>query len=364
MDNQAAAAAVRAVVERIQAERKDWDGVGLMAVEHLETGACGVVLVPVDAPAPDWSQALLDGAPGWERDEDVSLVPWLKRWHADLSSRPDGRWTEWTNLLRRHCPAALVAGLPEPVRQVAVRHGLDVHALPPTAGDDLLGRLVAWALPWTVLNLETAGRACCHWVGPEGLTRLWTRDASMGAAGRTQQDRVGAGGLCEWGILAAWPSAIDVLVGFLLAQADAMEACVDDPVAAPKPVRGAWKLRPLSKDRRHVVLVAVHEALTGKTEKVRPGQDRQRDAYEWALRSGALNVHAALAGISLDWCPTWFLDRLREEHGTALTVADLLGTATKTVEAFATDVRKGMKSKQRAEPAVPVPFGEMAHGGT
>ncbi len=214
---------MRAAVERIQAERKDWQGVGLMAIEHLESGACGVVLLPSDVPAPDWSEHLLERAPGWEQHEDVSLVTWLQRWYADLSSRPDERWTEWTNLLRRHCPATLVASLPPASRQLAARRGFDVHALPPAAGDDLLGRLVAWALPWTVLNLETAERACCHWIGPAGLTRLWTREASMGAAGLTHQERVGAGGLYQWGILAAWPSAIDVLVAFLVAQADSME---------------------------------------------------------------------------------------------------------------------------------------------
>ncbi len=52
MDNRAGAAAVRVAVERIQAERKDWQDVGLMAIEHLESGACGVVPVPADAPEP------------------------------------------------------------------------------------------------------------------------------------------------------------------------------------------------------------------------------------------------------------------------------------------------------------------------
>ena len=231
MDNHAGAAAVRAAVERIQAERKDWQGVGLMAIEHLVSGACGVVLVPADVPAPDWSRHLLERAPCWEQHEDVSLVPWLKRWHADLSSRPDERWTEWANLLRRHCTSALIASLPEPSRQVAVRHGLEVHALPPAAGDDLLGRLVAWALPWQELTMPRKDggegrkrtRACTSWVSQPGLVRSWTQEASMGAAGLTRLERLRAGGLHQWGILSAWPSAIDVLVAFLVAQADSME---------------------------------------------------------------------------------------------------------------------------------------------
>ena len=357
---------MRAAVERIQAERKDWQGVGLMAIEHLESGACGVVLVPSDVPAPDWSRQLLERAPGWEQHEDVSLVSWLKRWHADLSSRPDERWTEWTNLLRRHCPATLVASLPPASRQLAARRGFDVHALPPAAGDDLLGRLVAWALPWTVLNLETAERACCHWIGPAGLTRLWTREASMGAAGLTHQERVGAGGLYQWGILAAWPSAIDVLVAFLLAQADAMEACTDDPVAASKPMRGARKLRPLSKDRRSVVLVAVHQCFvrgSAKPERERPGRAAQRAAFDWALKNQGIDTMPFLKTLSADWIPPWYLDALRSEFGESAPVSCLLMNE-RNGEAFEGKVRKGLDKDQRREPARSVPVSEMEHGGT
>jgi hypothetical protein len=359
MDNHSGAAAVRAAVERIQAERKDWQDVGLMAIEHLESGACGVVLVPSDAPEPNWSQQLLPSIGLWEKCEDVTLVTWLQRWYADLSSRPDERWTEWTNLLRRHCPATLVASLPSASRQLAVGHGFGVHALPPAAGNDLLGRLVAWALPWQELTMPRRDggegrkrtRACASWVSQPGLVRSWTRDASMGAAGLTRLERLRSGGLHQWGILAAWPSAIDVLVGFLLAQADAMEACTDDPVAAPKPVRRQPKWRPLSKDRRHVVLVAVSEVMKqGSVDAVRPGKDRQEAAYRWAQSNRNQPVHDALARIRADWLPSWFLDCLRAEEGTSLTAGSLLGQV-KDLTAFQRSVRGGMKEEQRRQPA-------------
>ena len=116
-------------------------------------------------------------------------------------------------------------------------------------------------------------------------------------------------------------------------------------------------------DRRHVVLVAVHEALTGSSAKERPGQERQYAAYRWACVNRLLIAHTALAKVGADWCPQWYVDRLRDEHGTAVTVEHLLGTI-RDAEAFATSVRKGMKEKQRLNPAVPVPSTKKAHSGT
>jgi hypothetical protein len=275
MDNHAGAAAVRAAVERIQAERKDWQGVGLMAIEHLESGACGVVLVPSDAPAPNWSQELLSSIGPWERHEDLTLVTWLQRWHNDLSSRPDERWTEWTNLLRRHCPTALVESLPRASRQLAVGRGFGVHALPPAAADDLLGRLVAWALPWTVMTLKTGERSCCHLNGPPVLTRLWTFEAVMGAGGRDRKARLDAGGLHQWGLLAAWPSATDVVVAFLLAQADAM----------PRPAQATFPA-----EDRAAATPATGEAAA---KEERPGDGPKLEQYRPAkdfARAGAMKV--------------------------------------------------------------------------
>ena len=76
-------AALRQAADRIIAERQRWEGVGLLAIENLETGACGLLLVPASVPAPDSSEELRIGAPGWEQHEDVSLAQWLRRWARD-----------------------------------------------------------------------------------------------------------------------------------------------------------------------------------------------------------------------------------------------------------------------------------------
>ncbi len=362
---------MREAANRINAQRHHWIGVGLMAVENLQSGATSAILIPDDAERPDWSVDLRHALSDvWLRSEDVCLVQYLfPKWWNSLSHRPDRRWTEFFNLMHLSCPAHLLAGLPAPSRRLSVIQGVSAHALPISVAPstEILDRLIAWLFPWERISLRDGHHACAYWLSPTNVPRLWAVPCALGDGGRTREERMASGGMAEWGVVLAWPCALDAMVVFLLAQADALEAVppVEGAPEAPAPASARRQRRGgvLSKDRRAVVLVAVHEALTGKTYEARPGQPRQFAAYEWARCSKALNVHAALAGIRLDWCPDWYLERLHQEHGTALTVADLLGTA-KTAEAFATDVRKGMKSKQRAEPAVPVPSGEKAHGGT
>lgn len=226
MDNgNSAAHQVREAAERIRQEQQAWQGVGLMAVENLETGACGVVLVPADVPRPDWSEELRYGAPGWDQGEDVALAAWLSRWYAGMDTPSTANWQKLENLLNLHCPAALVSSMPEPGRRLRVRHGLGVHALP--AAEDrpgLLARLVAWAARWEGLALPDGTRACASWLNPSNVLRTWPPvAAAMGARGRTREERLTAGGMHEWGLLIAWPSVVDLVVAFLLAQADAME---------------------------------------------------------------------------------------------------------------------------------------------
>ena len=209
-------------------------------------------------------------------------------------------------------------------------------------------------------------RACASWLSQPGLVRMWTADAALGAAGRDPETRLSEGGMVQWGVLAAWPSAIDVLVGFLLAQADAMEACADDPVAAPKPVRWARKLRPLSKDRRSVVLVAVHQCFvrdSAKPERERPGRAAQRAAFDWALRNQGIDTMPFLKTLSADWIPPWYLDALRSEFGESAPVSCLL-LNERDGDAFEGKVRKGLDEDQRREPARSVPVSEVEHGGT
>lgn len=225
MDNgNSAARQVREAAERIRQEQQAWQGVGLMAVENLETGACGVVLVPADVPRPDWSGELRDGAPGWDQGEDVALAAWLSRWYASMDTPPTANWQKWENVLNLHCPAALVSSMPEPGRLLHVRHGLGVHALPPAEDrPGLLARLVAWATAWEELALPDGTRACASWLNPANALRAWLPvAAAMGARGRTRAERLKAGGMHEWGLLIAWPSVVDLVVAFLLAQADEM----------------------------------------------------------------------------------------------------------------------------------------------
>jgi hypothetical protein len=353
--NEAERSDLRNAAARINAERSGWDGVGFMAIENLETGACSLVLVPKGTPRPNWSKELQDASPGWERYEDVQLAQWLPRcWGADLSM--GDRFPELMNLLNRHIPARLLA--PAPSRHVACGYGLGVHALPAVAGSsELLGRLVAWLQPWERLAVDPAGRKWAHHLHacPCAGLRMWNPACcGMGASGRTSEERIADTGALEWGLIAGWSSVIDAVVAYLLAMADTLDAAGATPSLpaerAPKekhtPTQG--EPRHLSKDRRHVVLVAVHEVATGAREKGRPCQARQDAAFSWASNNLALNIRDHLASASSDWCPPWFVDRICKKYSRAVTVEELLGVCT--AKAFRNCVREGLKPKQKREP--------------
>jgi hypothetical protein len=348
---------LRNAAARINAERSAWDGVGFMAIANLKTGACGLVLVPKGTPRPDWSRELQDASPGWERHEDVQLAQWLpRRWGADLSM--GDRFPELMNLLNRHIPARLLAQLPAPSRHLACGYGLGVHALPAVAGSsELLGRLVAWLQPWERLVVDPAGRKWAHHLHacPCAGLRMWNPACcGMGASGRTSEERIAATGALEWGLIAGWTSVIDAVVAYLLAMADTLEAAGATPSLpaerAPKekhtPTQG--EPRHLSKDRRHVVLVAVHEVATGAREKGRPCQTRQDAAFSWASNNLTLNIRNHLASASSDWCPQWFVDRICKKYSRAVTVEELLGVCT--AKAFRNCVREGLVWEQQREP--------------
>jgi hypothetical protein len=110
----------------------------------------------------------------------------------------------------------------------------------------------------------------------------------------------------------------------------------------------------LSKDRRHVVLVAVYEVAMGTKEKARPGTQRQDSAFNWASNWKTLNIRNHLASASRDWCPQWFVDLLCKEHGDAVTVEDLLEVCDESQ--FRDSVRKGMQPKQQTHPSAFVPL--------
>jgi hypothetical protein len=150
---------------------------------------------------------------------------------------PDTRWGELLNLLALHVPRALVTAMPAATRSLACGHGMGVHTLPPAQdADPLLGRLVAWLLPWERLAVGEGVDACAYWLPQRGVSRTWTGTALHGAGGRTRDERVAAGGMIEWGVLACWPSVLDAVVAFLLAQAEALPATQP---AASAPVASA-----------------------------------------------------------------------------------------------------------------------------
>jgi hypothetical protein len=379
--------ALRNAAERINAERSAWDGVGFMAIENLETGACSLVLVPKGTPRPNWSKELQDAgnawhevqpvapvedaSPGnevqpvallenaWERYEDQQLAQWLRRrWGADLTT--DDRFPELMNLLKLHLPAAMVAKLPAPSRALACGRGFNAHTVKPAAlSADLRARLVAWLIPWE-RTLFVEGRQVCAWwhTLPAGVSLMWNPvEALHGADGRSCEEREAAGGMVQWGLVTGWSSVIDAVVAYLLAMADT-------PEAAPRLAAGAAtkeKLTPtkgmparLSKDRRHVVLVAVHEVAMGTKEKARPGTLRQDSAFNWASNWKTVNIRTHLASASRDWCPQWFVDLLCKEHGDAVTVEDLLEVCDESQ--FRDSVRKGMQPKQQMHPSAFVPL--------
>ena len=354
---------LRNAAARINAERSAWDGVGFMAIENLATSACGLVLVPKGTPRPDWSRELQDASPGWERHEDVQLAQWLPRcWGADLSM--GDRFPALMNLLNRHIPARFLAQLPAPSRHLACGYGLGVHALPAVAGSsELLGRLVAWLQPWERLVVDPAGRKWAHHLHacPCAGLRMWNPACcGMGASGRTSEERIADTGALEWGLIAGWSSVIDAVVAYLLAMADTLDAAgavLSAPAGnTPKDKHTHTKGMParLSKDRRHVVLVAVHEVAMGTREKARPCQVRQDDAYEWACANKRLNISAQLASAPGSWCPHWFVDLLRTEYSGAITVENLLEVCDGS--AFRVNVRKGMTRKQQDSPSAFVPL--------
>lgn len=360
---------LRNAAARINAERSAWDGVGFMAIENLETGACGLVLVPKGTPRPNWSKelqdvgnawhevqpvALLENA--WERYEDQQLVQWLpKHWGADLTT--DDRFPELMNLLKLHLPAALVAKLPAPSRGLACGRGFAAHTVKSAPlSDDLRARLVAWLLPWKRMVVGE-GRHVCSWYHalPAGVSLMWNPvEALHGADGRSLEEREAAGGMAQWGLITGWSSAIDAVVAYLLAMADTLDAAcalLSTPAGgAPQEARTPTQGEPrhLSKDRRHVVLVAVHEVATGAREKGRPCQARQDAAFSWASNNLTLNIRNHLASASSDWCPQWFVDRICKKYSVAVTVEDLLGVCT--AQAFRNCVREGLKPKQKREP--------------
>ena len=344
---------LRNAAARINAERSAWDGVGFMAIANLETGACGLVLVPKGTPRPDWSRELQDTSPGWERHEDVQLAQWLPRcWGADLSM--GDRFPELMNLLNRHIPARLLAQLPAPSRHLACGYGLGVHALPAVAGSsELLGRLVEWLQPWERLVVDPAGRKWAHHLHacPCAGLRMWNPTCcGMGAGGRTSGDRIAATGALEWGLIAGWSSVIDAVVAYLLAMADTLDAAG----AAPSvPAGDATKSRrrrkqpPLSKARCHVVLVAVFEKVKcNKVDAAPPTKLQQQAAFTWALESKDLDVIAVVRNLGNTWVPSWWIDCLVQKHSKGLLVSDLLH-GVKTERQFRTSVRYGLREDQR-----------------
>jgi hypothetical protein len=179
----------------------------------------------------------------------------------------------------------------------------------------------------------------------------------MGASGRTSEERIAATGALEWGLIAGWTSAIDAVVAYLLAMADTLEAAPIAPAGdalEEKHARTKGKPGRLTKDRRHVVLVAVHEVAMGTRKKARPGKPRQDAAFNWASNWKTLNIRTHLASASSDWCPQWFVDLLCEEYRSAVTVEDLLEVCDESQ--FRDSVRKGMKDEQQELPAAFVPF--------
>ena len=359
---------LRNAVARINAERSAWDGVGFMAIENLETGACGLVLVPKGTPRPDWSKELQEQSAGnawyedqqpvapvenaWERHEDVQLAQWLPRcWGADLTT--DDRFPELMNLLKLHLPAALVAKLPAPSRGLACGRGFAAHTVKSAPlSDDLRARLVAWLLPWKRMVVGE-GRHVCSWYHalPAGVSLMWNPvEALHGADGRSREEREAAGGMVQWGLIAGWSSVIDAVVAYLLAMADTLDAAG----AAPSvPAGDATKSRrrrkqpPLSKARCHVVLVAVFEKVKwNKVDAAPPTALRQQAAFTWALENKASEVIAVVRNLGNTWVPSWWIDCLVQKHSKGLLVSDLLH-GVKTERQFRTSVRYGLREDQR-----------------
>ena len=338
-------AALRTAAERIMAVRADWEGVGLFAIENLDTGACGLVLVPADATPPDWSQALVDQEPGWDRHEDLHLSTWLsRRWYRHMTDAPPTtRWSELLNLLALRVPRSLVTAMPAATRPLACGYGFGVHALPPSPdADPLLGRLVAWLLPWERLEHPGVPPMCGYWLPQQGVSRSWQTVALHGAGGRTLAERIAAGGMQEWDVLACWPSVIDAVTAFLLAQADTLPA--PQPLASapvlPRPRKG----RPLNQGQRRLVALAVVAGREPAIAREAVQAAQCASAVEWIGKHSGDHVPAdELRGLRFDGLPPAWCDLAAQQHPAGVALADLAGwNSTLTKAQFRGDVAKAL----------------------
>jgi hypothetical protein len=342
--------ALRTAAERIMAMRSHWDGVGLFVIENLDTGAVGMTLVPADATPPDWSQELLDGSPGFDRAEDQQLAFSLgRRWYRHLADAlPDTRWGALSNLLKLHVPPALVAAMPGATRRLACGHGFGVHALPPDPdADPLLGRLVAWLLPWERLEPDAVPPICAYWVPRRGVSRTWTAEALHGAGGRTRDERVAAGGMIQWGVLACWPSAIDAVTAFLLAQAEALEAMPGKgapAVPAPVSARGERKDGPLNQAQRRLVALAVMARRVPAIAREEVQATQCASAVAWIGKHREDHVPAdELRSLRFEGLPPAWLDLAAQQYPAGVALADLAGWNSKlTGRQFRNDIAKAL----------------------
>jgi hypothetical protein len=340
---------LRNAAARINAERSGWDGVGFMAIENLETGACGLVLVPKGTPRPNWSKELQDASPGWERHEDVQLAQWLPRcWGADLSM--GDRFPELMNLLNRHIPARLLAQLPAPSRRLACGYGLGLHALPAVAGSsELLGRLVEWLQPWERLVVDPAGRKWAHHLHacPCAGLRMWNPTCcGMGAGGHTSGDRIAATGALEWGLIAGWSSVIDAVVAYLLAMADTLDAA-GAVLSAPagdalneKPQR-AKTSQTLTQAQGRLIAFALASSREPQIA-VLIGTPRDELVLEWVKAHASDHISASvLRALKFDGLPAEWLDLAARDYPAGCSVADLASLRDNlTAKRFRSDVAK------------------------
>lgn len=344
-------AALRQAADRIMAERQRWEGVGLLVLENLDTGACSIALVPAGAPRPDWTDELLRAGGGWDRHEDLNLATWLQRWGAAVGA--DGtmrRWGEWMNLLHLHLPTALVAAMPAAPRRLACGHGFGVHAAPPMHGaSELLGRLVAWLLPWERLAVGDGRQACALWLGPPAVQRQWQATGlAHGAGGCTAAEREAAGGLVEWGVLAAWPSAVDAVVAFLLAQADAPGAT---PAAQAPAGPGATRRtasKPLNQAEARLVAFAVVVAREPAIARADSQSAQCTSVLKWIEKHGEHHVPAdELRTVRYEGLPLGWLDRAAREFPAGCSVAKLARWSTKLSSGqFRSDISKALAASR------------------
>jgi len=346
--------ALRNAAEQINAQRSAWDGVGFMAIENLETGACGLVLVPKGTPRPDWSRELQDASPGWERHEDLQLAQWLPRcWGADLTT--DDRFPELMNLLNLHLPAALVAKLPAPSRRLACGRGFAAHTVKPAPlSDDLRARLVAWLMPWERMVVDPDGRYACNWWDgiPAGTSRMWHPCSCVfGAAGLTNDERIAATGAIQWGLITGWSSVIDAVVAYLLAMADTLEASPSLPAGdAPneKPQR-AKKPQTLTQAKRRLIVFALASFREPQIARL-IGTARDELVLEWVKAHASDHISAStLRALKFDGLPPELLDLAARDYPAGCSVKDLAYLGDKLSAAqFRSDVAKALGEISRS----------------